>query len=469
MAITLPDLSDADDTGNYGERINAIFTALLTSGLDTLNFPVQDQGGQVANARAYARVGDGTLGSLGTGTLRDLTDVGFASLAAAQAVFPAVTALTQSFDSVVLQHTQNLLGTAGGGRMILGGGPGTFMLGESFIPRQHVITEGDGTGFYPWDGSTKGTILSKNFNGDLVTPELGHGWQLRDLTLFGNKDNYTGKGLVVEGTGDGLGTNRPRYWRLRDVVIFGNAGVGLYVEKAGQHWLTRVESRENDGHGIQLIDCSDWHWSDLSVGANGESAEADADGANLGTNTLGRMVGCKFWQNFRNVASSSAVYAAGCTFEKGRRWGVYLGGNVSHVVGSTFVRNGTDHTTYAISGGLHIDNRTYNTVTGNVFHDADLNMRYCVYESGAGADHNVIEANTFKDFQTAAISWVGPNTRVQNNPGFLAPGDVLRVTATPESAITAPPGVEAFDVTNGKKYIKLTGTGNTGWSEVAFV
>lgn len=39
-------------------------------------------------------------------------------------------------------------------------------------------------------------------------------------------------------------------------------------------------------------------------------------------------------------------------------------------------------------------------------------------------------------------------------------------TASPEGVTTATPGFQFHDVTNGKLYLKVTGTGNTGWQEV---
>jgi hypothetical protein len=44
---------------------------------------------------------------------------------------------------------------------------------------------------------------------------------------------------------------------------------------------------------------------------------------------------------------------------------------------------------------------------------------------------------------------------------------MLGTYATPESVIVAPPASTAFDQTNGDAYLKVTGTGNTGWKRIA--
>jgi len=44
---------------------------------------------------------------------------------------------------------------------------------------------------------------------------------------------------------------------------------------------------------------------------------------------------------------------------------------------------------------------------------------------------------------------------------------VLSTGASPEGVVTASPGDIAFDTSNGRLYLKRTGTGNTGWREIS--
>ena len=43
---------------------------------------------------------------------------------------------------------------------------------------------------------------------------------------------------------------------------------------------------------------------------------------------------------------------------------------------------------------------------------------------------------------------------------------IINYTATPEGAVSANPGSLCMDRTNGTLYLKVTGTGNTGWSQI---
>lgn len=430
--------------------------------------PIHDKNGSVANPRAWARTGDGTLGVLGTGTLQTLEDVGFTSIEDAQAVYPAAVALTDSFDSTVIQHTENLVGAAGGGRVVLYGQPSIYMLNKPYVKRAWVITEGDGTGFHPWDGSNGGTVLFKVFNGDLVTATDVHGFQLHTLGLYGNKEEFTGRGIVILGT-TGLGTGHPRFWRMKDVTVNRTEGIGLDMSVTGTHWMDGVEVRGTGGHGIKMVSVTDYHYSNISVGAAGEQEAAESDGVNASGDISGLWVNSKFWQNHINFNSTSAFRMVNGTLEKGRLWGMRIAGSGTRIANLTFVRNGTSQE--SSSGGLLIDNREHNIVLGSTFSDPEAfaGQRYCIRELGGSANHNIIALNSLRDYTVEPITWSGVNSIVRLNAGYTAPGDILVVTATPEGSITAPIGAFASDRTNGKLYFKATGTGNTGWREVAFV
>ncbi len=78
-----------------------------------------------------------------------------------------------------------------------------------------------------------------------------------------------------------------------------------------------------------------------------------------------------------------------------------------------------------------------------------------------GVDRLSLRTNGRSDVTSGAASTVAVLRMVSTAGGV----SVFITSATPEGSITADPGAKAFDATNGREYLKVSGTGNTGWRE----
>jgi hypothetical protein len=66
----------------------------------------------------------------------------------------------------------------------------------------------------------------------------------------------------------------------------------------------------------------------------------------------------------------------------------------------------------------------------------------------------------------AVSSGVGATFPVLRLASTVAVSEWFFSTATPEAALTASPGAVSLDCTNGRLYLKRTGSGNTGWVQI---
>lgn len=358
-----------------------------------------------------------------TGTGRAATFVVAASNASALMKSQADYVADGVNDNIEIQAAINAL-PAVGGKIVLS--EGTFNVTNAILMKQAVILEGQGTGWFPFDGSQGGTVLNKSYNGPVIIAINANAWGLEYLTIFGNKALYLGDGIQVKG-GDlspvtNISSGQPRQWWLLHVNIVGTRGVGIKAVDSGYHWLTNVDIRDTDGHGIELIRTPDWFWTSISIGGAGESAGAPSDGAHIGRGSVGIITGSKFWQNYRGIYGETGLSIRSSEFEKNRLHGWEIAGSDSQSVGNLYERNNTSDD--ALGAAILISNRSRNVIVGNQILDPPQGtlygkMRYGIREIGPAANDNVITGNRISGARTAAISVNGANTIVRNNSGYV--------------------------------------------------
>lgn len=96
--------------------------------------------------------------------------------------------------------------------------------------------------------------------------------------------------------------------------------------------------------------------------------------------------------------------------------------------------------------------------TRGLSYDATKGLMLCV--------DSVERAHLRTDGVFEIRSGVGGGTAVLRLTTTAGDVQVFAYNTTPEGAITASPGDKCFDYTNGREYLKRTGTGNTGWVQI---
>jgi hypothetical protein len=80
------------------------------------------------------------------------------------------------------------------------------------------------------------------------------------------------------------------------------------------------------------------------------------------------------------------------------------------------------------------------------------------------ANIRILDVNVFGNVQNYALTTV-QGANVEATSGYYR----IRLEGIPEGNLSAPPGSEYTDASTGNKYIKVSGTGNTGWKQIAVV
>jgi hypothetical protein len=192
------------------------------------------------------------------------------------------------------------------------------------------------------------------------------------------------------------------------------------------------DGSDNPTHGISLSS-TDTAFSFTAQGGSANTKELTL--ASWATIALGDNV---IVYNNGNISSAGTATGAGFT---------------AHATDTGYVQLKTDGGGTNAGYVLHLDSGgNYLAVCGNSATDYPIDLR-------TGADL-IVKANTTELFR---VDNAGPIT--------LMNGPTLRVgTGSPESAVTAPKGSEYWqtDATDGTspRWLKCTGTGNTGWKLV---
>jgi hypothetical protein len=184
-------------------------------------------------ARAGDRINIKDLGAIGDGTVHQLSER-YATLAAAQAVYPAATALTQSIDSCALQRAIDILAAASnpGGEVYA---PVGVYVCDPITIRDRVIIAGDSitsTAFQLRAQSNADFFTTAGFaalkgQNKWKSSEGVPGWLgFRKCRIDGNKANQT---ISASGVGNGLSTYA-RALMLNEVVIHACFNSGIYSE-----------------------------------------------------------------------------------------------------------------------------------------------------------------------------------------------------------------------------------------------
>lgn len=192
-----------------------------------------DKNADILNAHDFGAIGDGTLHPLSER---------FASLAAAQAVYPHATALTDSIDWAAIQAGIDACNVAST-TSALHIRAGTYIQNQEFTEKSNVKIYGDGrrvTVIKKAAGYNGDAMKSANFDvltGDpeaLSNPLLPTKFGIYDLTFDGNyllNDWKSVTNSYVNTSGGGLKLVAA-YYEL-DCEVFNMAGVGVYSECSG--------------------------------------------------------------------------------------------------------------------------------------------------------------------------------------------------------------------------------------------
>jgi hypothetical protein len=102
-------------------------------------------------------------------------------------------------------------------------------------------------------------------------------------------------------------------------------------------------------------------------------------------------------------------------------------------------------------------------VHGNTFRQAATAL-----ELNRGSTHTIASLSLQGNRNFCTTFWSSPGGQaftpvIGGNKGSIC---TFEVAGTPEAVITAPVGSMAVDKTNGRLYLKTTGTGNTGWTQI---
>ena len=251
--------------------------ALQANNADTLDLlHALDIGGY--NVKAYGAVGDGST--------HPLSDV-YADLAAAQAVYPFVSALTQELDYAGWQAAINAAELAGGGLVF--GPAGTYLIDTALENDANNVTiagMGYSTCLKTRTAATVSHIL--RIKGPDAATQIC-GWCVRDLQLDGNKDGvstWCSKLLRVVATD----VDTPMHGVIRNVWAHGGSdagGPGSGSEGGGIALASQAAALgAHYWQGVIIEGCHCWDNGDTTawgIGLNGSRGVS--------------IIGCHCWDN----------------------------------------------------------------------------------------------------------------------------------------------------------------------------
>lgn len=312
------------------------------------------------------------------------------------------------------------------------------------------------TGLWPKDGDCAAACrledngTTSQHHGIYINTAVARGVRLIGNHYEGNTGGgvqiYLASGVAVNGVSSVGETFNGNGWGY--IVATGHASASITnLHIAGAVIDDCVVTDGNTGHGIQFI-ATNGTITNFRVQAvinNPAARGLDADAANLsdgnfdvvvkGAGTIGAAITADY--------CTGSIVATGCA-----SYGVSLNGaqyNHLSITARDNVTSGvwaTGATTYNVLNLMALEN------TGNGINFQAATSYNRVFGVAAGnTSTNAADAGT------------------DNNLFGLTGAAVVqtRYAGTPESNVTASPGAQCADTTNGKLYVKATGTGNTGW------
>lgn len=274
------------------------------------------------------------------------------------------------------------------------------------------------------DDGTGTTLWAADADGDFSKVTVSTGLSLSSNVLTATAGSLTGSGATnrigVWSSSTNISSDADLLWDGTKVSI-----TGVPAGQTDALTITNTNSGANDQTQLRF-------WND--------SGQTASDGAFIGLASSGRSspyANALFYWNVENGPIAFGMNNA----EKARITSNGL------IIGST----ANAASKLDVEGGASIG-ATYSGTTAAPTNGAIIEGNVGVGNSSPGARLHVTTAS-------------GATTAVQRLENTTGDVDVYVTNATPESAITANPGDIAIrtDASNGKIYIKGSGTGNTGW------
>lgn len=164
---------------------------------------------------------------------------------------------------------------------------------------------------------------------------------------------------------------------------------------------------------------------------------------------------------------------------------VVTGNNISEVSGGIVIQSADTliennvivGTSLAGSRGIRFaDSTGRSIVAGNFIYGWDKGLEFSpttVVQDLITVSANLFETNSTNVFDNhSGTGSLGTGIRLVGNQGVDDYQDwknkvgAFKGGGTPETVVTAGPGSDYRDTTNGELYVKVTGTGNTGWKKI---
>jgi hypothetical protein len=332
-----------------------------------------------------------------------------------------------------------------------------------------------------------------------------------NVRVIGDSALLTARQRITNGIATSQGTNGV----IRNCVVDGVSKPGYYVAN-GTHDL-RVEgceARNVSGHlgaqpgmgvsgadRIQFVHCNSHHnqGAGLQITTDGYPAPAGTPATNI------QVIGGQFHNNQghgiltgTNVAGQYPRHfqMIGADTSNNKLHGVNItGGHQVTVANHTSKENG--------SGGIIVDNgaglvTTVDVINPNVYNNAQLLTIGGIVIRGAGrvtvqggrvfdnqatktqdygieffphaggvkpSDIRIVDVQSFGNKLSNYAVGVVEGINVEATSGYYR----IQDTGAPENVLSAPPGSEYTDTASGIKYLKQSGTGNTGWKQVSLL
>lgn len=499
MPVTTLDPTNATHRNTWGERTRDAFDDILNTARTAFEFPIYDKGGVVFHADAYATVADAITAAL---AVDGVVQLGPKLYTAAE--IPAVSGLhlrgagadrttfklANSSDAYVLAYSgatttgvilEDLtIDANGANQSATSGGVQLVDVHDSFFRRvrvtgtmlrgfdvfgcsnlrfDHCTVDAIGTGSSTTDGTKAGFHLSESSRiqliGCVADTVKDCGFVLSGGSTNGCSDivSIGCRAYDCDYIGHAFGT-------LGERIILQNA-VALDCTDNGIDWgsipYVVINGCIVDGCGNGIIgDGNDYDIITNNIALN----STGTDIANLGYG-IGLIAG------FSSVRGCIVAnnYCAG-----NRLHGFVIQGT-NHDIHGNIAHNNSE--VFAGFMGFRFDGLTNSIIYGNrAYDDRGTKQQDYGFEFIGTTAGNEVYGNHVSGNLTGGMVFNGGTSvtgigRVLNNAGYVAPGDTIIGSGSPEGVVTAPIGT-MYRRTDGSTsttlYVKTSGTGNTGWT-----
>jgi hypothetical protein len=297
------------------------------------------------------------------------------------------------------------------------------------------------------DGALSGPVLTNKDHTD------GNGnITIKMLVIDGNKpsnDKVTGC--------DGIYLKNTVRCRLIDMVVYRMKNNGIFVEGGGETQIHRVYVSQNNADGIIMSTHSDFHISECEIGSN------LTNGITLSSCSNGLIIGCHIYLNIYGVRCFNArlMRIIGNRMNHNARDGISITISASGwdriiVVGNQCLCNGrsfTGHNGITITGTSTLVMQGV-IVVGNVCWDYESpkTQEYGIAET-VNANYNIIVNNDVRENKVGGIQYIGSNTIVRHNIGYVTENDGTATIASGTNSVTVNHGLS-----NTPRIVLVTGS-----------